>query len=65
MIHYVTIVNTKEFKIHYHSNCKFMTYIIHGFTSQIKYVVACNVKTVKSEYSCTIVLNKYNTNTNI
>ena len=41
----------------------------HGFIikfiSQIKYVVACNFKIVKSEYSCTIVQNKYNINKNI
>ena len=35
------------------------------FISQIKYVVAYNVKTVKSEYSCTIVQNKYNINKNL
>ena len=39
--------------------------IYHGFISQIKYVVAYNVKRVKSEYSCTIVQNKYNININI
>ena len=32
---------------------------------QIKYVVACNVKIVKSEYSCTKVQNKYNIKKNI
>ena len=33
--------------------------------SILLYVVACNVKIVKSEFSCAIVHNKYNINKNI
>ena len=67
IINHNTIINTNNLILHYHRNCKFMAYIIiyHGFISRIKYVVACNVKIVKSEYSCTIVQNKYNINKNI
>ena len=42
------------------TNCKFMAYIKALYHKL--YVVACNVKMAKSEYSSTIVQNTYNVN---
>ena len=60
------IISADSIKESVYGKAKFPFFygIYHGFISQMHGVV-CNVKIVKSEYSCTIVQNKYNINKNI